>query len=171
MKWQAGIPEQVASLAGGFPHYAHLLGLAAAKILANNDVVELTEDRFDAACNASLEDAIEKYREAFARATATTQKSRYPLLLAACGYAHGDSRGVFRATDVADAFGRVFGESLPIQAVVPALGEFLQEHRTAVLKAEMVRGRQCYRFRDPMMRPFCRLKGREYMSLMRPVSK
>ena len=25
--------------------------------------------------------------------------------------------------------------------------------------------------RDPMMRPFCRLKGREYMSLMRPVSK
>lgn len=165
--WDAAIPTQVSRLSGGFPHYAHLLGLASAKATANDDALELTMVRFDAACNVALQDAIEKYRDAFARATATTQKSRYPLLLAACGYAQTDSRGVFRATDVTDAFNNVFGESLTVQAVVPALGEFLQSHRAAVLKAEMVRGRQCYRFRDPMMRPFCRLKAREYMALPR----
>lgn len=163
--WDASIPAQVSRLSGGFPHYAHLLGLASVKAMANDEATSLTQARFDVACTISLQDAIEKYRDAFARATATTQKSRYPLLLCACGYAATDSRGVFRATDVADAFNNVFKDSLTVQAVVPALGEFLQDHRAAVLKAETIRGRQCYRFSDPMMRPFCRLKAREYMAL------
>ena len=35
---------QVPSLAGGYPHYAHLLGLCAAKACAQNDTAQLTHD-------------------------------------------------------------------------------------------------------------------------------
>lgn len=155
--------SQIPILSGGFPHYAHLLGLSAAKACALNDVIALKQAIFDVACNIAVDDAIEKYREAYGKATATTQSSRYPQILGACGYARTDSRGVFRATDVADALNEVFNESVSIQAVVPALGEFLKERRASVLKGVTIGGKTCYRFKDPMMRPFCRLKAREVL--------
>lgn len=157
------VVAQVARLSGGFPHYAHLLGLSSVKAMVIAEERSVSRPLFDQACSVALSDAIEKYRDAFARATATTQVSRYPKVLAACGYAVTDSRGVFRATDVVEAFYNVFGESVSIQAIVPALGEFLLEQRAGVLKAVSVRARQCYQFRDPMMRPYCRLKSRELL--------
>lgn len=162
---------QVPTLAGGFPHYAHLLGLACAKAAIHGESMTVTHTHFDQACAYAIADAVEKYRDAFARATATTQASRYPRVLAACGYAKTDSRGVFRATDVVDAFQSVFNEGLSVQAVVPALGEFLSTERAEVLKAVSVGGRQCYRFSDPMMRPFCRLKAIEMLGLQPPTVK
>lgn len=164
------VVRQVPLLAGGFPHYAHLLGLCAAKACAENEVAKLSPPLFDIACNLAVDDAIEKYRDAYAKATATTQTSRYPLILSACGYAHTDSRGVFRATDVVDSIREVFNENVTIQGVVPALGEFLSERRAAILKAVKVGGRQCYRFKDPMMRPFCRLKARDLLLERHPRS-
>lgn len=163
--YDESVVAQIARLSGGFPHYAHLLGLSSVKALVNSEAASVSQPLFDQACTLALSDAIEKYRDAFARATATTQASRYPKVLGACGYAQTDSRGVFRATDVVEAFQNVFGEAVSIQAIVPALGEFLQEHRATVLRAVAIRGRQCYQFRDPMMRPYCRLKSREILGL------
>jgi hypothetical protein len=160
-----GVLDQVPLLTGGYPHYAHLLGYCAVKACVENETSKLTQELFTIACNFAVEDAIEKYRDAFAVATATTQASRYPLILSACGYARADSRGVFRATDVADAVRDVFNIDLAVQAVVPALGEFLSGKRLEVLESVRVGGRVCYRFVDPMMRPFCRLKARD---LLRP---
>lgn len=165
LSYDEAVVEQVARLSGGFPHYAHLLGLSSVKAVVNSEVASVTRPVFDQACTLALGDAIEKYRDAFARATATTQVSRYPKVLAACGYAVTDTRGVFRATDVVEAFYNVFHEVVSIQAIVPALGEFLLTERAEVLRAVAVRGRQCYQFRDPMMRPYCRLKSRELLGL------
>ena len=160
---QPGTLDQIPVLAGGYPHYAHLLGLCAAKACFENEQRELSQELFDLACNLAVQDAVEKYRDAYARATATTQLSRYPMILSACGYARTDERGVFRATDVVDAITEVFNERLPIQAIVPALGQFLNRDRAQVLRAVQVSGRQCYRFTDPMMRPYCRLKARDLL--------
>lgn len=160
-----GVLDHVPLLTGGYPHYAHLLGYCAVKACAENETSEFTHELFTIACNFAVEDAIEKYRDAFAVATATTQPS-YPLILSACGYATPDSRAVFRGTDVADAVRDVFNIDLTVQAVVPALGEFLSGKRSAVLEGVRVGGRQCYRFVDPMMRPFCRLKARDLLRLL-----
>jgi hypothetical protein len=157
------VDDIVPGLAGGFPHYAHLLGLCSAKACITNAQTHLSSALFDVACNLAVDDAIEKYRDAFAQATATTQASRYPFILASCGHASSDPRGVFRATDVVDALWKVFNERVSVQAVVPALGQFLSNARAHVLRAVKVGGRQCYQFSDPMMRPFCRLKAREML--------
>jgi hypothetical protein len=158
-----GVSDQVPMLSGGFPHYAHLLGLCAARACVDKVSQNVDSTVFDLACQLAVQDAIEKFRDGFARATATTQASRYPYILAACGYAASDGRGVFRATDVVDAMGEVFNTPLAVQAVVPALGEFTKGKRGQVLKAVQVGGKQCYRFSDPMMRPFTRLKARELL--------
>jgi energy-coupling factor transporter ATP-binding protein EcfA2 len=159
----AVVLKQVEILSGGFPHYAHLLGLCSARVCIANEAKHLPEADFGVACSMAVEDAIEKFRDAYVRATATTQVSRYPTILTACAYAKTDERGVFRATDVADAISQVFKETVSIQALVPALGEFCKDRRGAVLRAVKVGGRKCYRFRDPMMRPYCRLKLRELL--------
>jgi len=57
----------------------------------------------------------------------------------------------------------VFNMDLTVQAVVPALGEFLSDGRGRVLEAVPVGKRQCYRLADPMMRPFLRLKSRDVL--------
>jgi hypothetical protein len=114
-----------------------------------------------------VEDAIERYRDAYAKATTTTQQSRYPLILCSCGFAKHNEKGVFRVTDVVDAIRKELSQKLTIQAVVPALGEFVGEARGHVLTAVPIRKRQCYRFTDPMMRPFLRLKARELRRVLR----
>jgi hypothetical protein len=157
------ILAQFPPLTSGYPHYAHLLGLCSAKACMQNLTDVLTHDLFVLACNLAVADAIEKYRDAYAEATMTTQASRYPIILCACGYADCDARGVFRATDVVDAVEEVFNLHLPVQAVVPALGEFLSDRRGRVLEAVPVGKRQCYRLADPMMRPFLRLKARDVL--------
>lgn len=160
------VADQVPLLASGFPHYAHLLGFAAVKASVNNNTNHVDVAVFDMACTLAVQDSIEKYRDAFSKATATTQPSRYPIILSACGYADCDTRGVFRATDVVDAIAEVFNDRVTVQAVVPALGEFTNARRAATLKAVSVAGRKCYRFSDPMMVPFCRLKARELLQAL-----
>lgn len=161
LKAEPAVIDEVPGLCNGYPHYAHLIGLSAAKACARNHTDKLTDQLFEVACSFAVEDAIERYRDAYAKATTTTQQSRYPLILCSCGFAKHNDKGVFRTTDVVDAIRAEFGQRLTIQAVVPALGEFVGEARGRVLTAVPVRKRQCYRFSDPMMRPFLRLKGRE----------
>ncbi len=158
--------DEAAFLANGFPHYAHLLGLSSAKVCLKADTKQLTEEVFHLGCRLSVEDSIEKYRDAFAQATVTTQLSRFPMILCACGMARHDERGVFRATDVVEAMKNVFRDEVSIPAVVPALGKFCGNERGQVLEKVPVGKRSHYRFRDPMMRPFLRIKTRTLKKML-----
>jgi len=157
---------EIVGLANGFPHYAHLLGLNIARACELRSTVQVKSGVFNLACSLAIEDAIETYRNAFSQATRTSKPSRYPQVLCACGHAQHDDQGVFRATDVVDAMKSVFNEELTIQAVVPALGEFCDNDRGPVLMKIPVGDRSHYRFTDPMMRPFLRIKAKGLKSSM-----
>jgi hypothetical protein len=152
---------EVVSLAAGFPHYAHLLGLCIAKACLIHDTDTIGLNLFnELVCNLAVEDAIETYRQAFTKATRTSQLSRYPNILCACGASNHDDNGVFRATDVVEAMNTLFAESVTLQAVVPALRAFTESERGPILDKVPVGKVTHYRFREPMMRPFLRIKAR-----------
>jgi len=154
---------EVTQLAYGFPHYAHLLGLSIARACEIQETDSINLQLFRSlACKLAIEDAIETYRNAFSRATRTSKPSRYPKILCACAFAHHDEDGVFRATDVVDAMREVFDEDLTVPAVVPALGEFCSADRGPILIKVPVGDRSHYRFADPMMRPFLRIRTRGF---------
>ena len=162
--------DEVAFFANGFPHYAHLLGLSIARACEIRETDTITKNMFDTlACNLAVEDAIETYRSAFSRATRTSKASRYPAILCACAHAQCDEQGVFRATDVADAMKTVFVDPVSIQTVVPALGEFCNDHRGNVLRQVAVGDRSHYCFSDQMMRPFLRIKARNIIQAGEPI--
>ncbi len=157
----ADVLDEVAILAHGFPHYAHLLGLSMARAAEGRETVDIDLDLFHSlACELAVEDAIETYRNTFTQATRTVKASRYPRLLCACAYANHDEDGVFRATDVVDAMQESFGEKLALQAVVPALGQFCTHQRGPVLIKVPVADFSHYKFADPMLRPFLRIKAK-----------
>lgn len=162
-----GVDEQVLQeielLADGYPHYAHLLGLGSVKAMIRKDESAIDVEMFQVGCDIAVQDAIERYREAYAVATSTSQASRYPEILCACGYANHDERGVFRASDVVEAMRRVFNQPLTVQAVVPALGAFTSADKGSVLEKVAVGQRSHYRFSDPMMRPFVRVKAQSIL--------
>ena len=153
------MPDRVAQLSNGFPHYAHLLGLWCVRVCAVNETDEITPGVFQVACDKAIGDAIETYRSAYAQATRTAKASRYPAILCACAYAKHDEQGVFRATDVAQAMSTVFKTALSVPAVVPALGAFCTEERGKILTAVKTMNRNQYRLSDPMFRPFLRMKS------------
>ena len=156
-----GVIEDISSLSHGFPHYAHLLGLSAARAAKIRETTNIDLDLFRTlACDLAVEDAVETYRSMYTKATRTIKPSRYPRLLCACAYAAHDELGVFRATDVVDAMQTIFDEDLVLQAVVPALGKFCSIERGAVLEKVPVADFSHYKFTDPMLRPFLRIKAR-----------
>ena len=157
--------KEAVELSNGFPHYAHLLGLNCVKACYKNNSQHLDAALFRIGCDLAVQDSIEKYRDEFSEATATTQFSRYPQILCACAWADHDDRGVFRASDVVDAMKRVFNTRLSIQSVVPALGEFASPARGSVLTKVAVGNRSHYKVRDPMMRPFLRVKTQSVLQI------
>jgi Cdc6-like AAA superfamily ATPase len=157
----ADIYSEAIRLADGYPHYAHLLGLSICRILHADSANLVTTSVFNRACASAVDDAIETLKATYAKAVATAKKSNYPKVLVACAFARHDDRGVFRATDVVDAANKLFAEEYSIQNVVPALGVFASEQRGPVLETIEVSGRNQYRFRDPMMKPFLKLKSKD----------
>lgn len=153
--------NEVAFLSAGFPHYAHLLGLSIAKACLIQDTAVMNRVLFDdRVCSFAIEDAVESYRQSFTKATKTAKQSRYPQILCACGGASHDENGVFRATDVVEAMQQMFNETLTVQAVVPALQAFTEADRGAALDKVPFGTQSHYRLREPMMRPFLRIKAR-----------
>jgi Cdc6-like AAA superfamily ATPase len=156
----SGVLEDIITLADGFPHYAHLLGRSAARVAIKNGLKRIDQSVFQRAAEAAVEDASETLKDAFATATTTSKPSSYAKILIACGYAQHNERGVFRATDVRDAVLAVFKEETSVPAVVPALGAFTSAERGPVLDTVPVSGRNQYKFRDPLMRPYLKIRGR-----------
>ena len=153
--------DEIAALAGGFPHYAHLLGLATAKACITMETTSVELPLFnEMACPLAVEEATDSYREAFSKATTTTTKSRYPQLLCACAHADTDEKGLFRTGDVVSAMAAQFGSVVTNHQIKRALGEFSTAERGEVL-LQTKRGRvNYYHFREPMMRPFLRIKAK-----------
>ena len=150
---------EIAGLSAGFPHYAHVLGLATAKACYTQETDSVDLELFhEMACPLAIDEAIDSYREALSRATTTTTKSRYPQVLCACAHALADEKGLFRTSDVVDAMSRLFDKTVTNHNIKNALGELSTQERGKVL-VQTKRGRvNYYQFREPMMRPFLRIK-------------
>ncbi len=62
----SAVLDEIAQLANGFPHYAHLLGLSIARACKLHETKKMDTKLFQSlACSLAVEDAVETYRNAF----------------------------------------------------------------------------------------------------------
>lgn len=160
---QQEVLTEAANLSDGFPNYAHLLGLSAARACGLAKTKLLTLQLFEStACGLAIEEADETYRQKFLKATRTQQSSRHAHVFCACALASHDEEGVFGAGDIAEAMRTHFGMEAEGKRLTPTLKEFCGEGRGPALAVVKVGKANKYRFADPMMRPWLRVRAKAY---------
>ncbi len=154
---QADAVEEIASLAEGLPHYAHLLGLHAGQIAVQNDRTEIRPQDVKSA----IPKAVDRHtiQSDYQLATRSAQKALFAEVLLACALAPKNELGFFTSAAVRDPLEVIAGRRIDIPAFSNHLSQFLEPERGAVLHREGTSRRYFYRFRDPILQPFIVLTG------------
>ena len=79
-------------------------------------------------------------------------------VLAACALAKEDEHGTFRATDLEVPLFKITGAHHPLQAYTYHLGKLSDSERGSILKKIELGKQHRYRFNNPLLRAYVRLK-------------
>lgn len=143
----------------GFPHYTHLLSKYSAKTAIEGAVLEIHRDHFDIAIDEAIDNAQESIREAYQKAVITTrQQSMYDNVVLACALVKEDEHGTFRAKDLEKPLLGLTNQHTKLQAYIYHLGKLCQDERGAILQKVGVPGQYRYRFKNPLLKAYIRLK-------------
>jgi hypothetical protein len=149
----------IATVAEGFPYYAHLLaGAAGTEALYQGDHKIAVKDVFRSMIVA-IEDADHTIRSTYVASTTARADANHELTLIACAMASTDEIGYFSSTDVAAALTPLVGSKRNSGHVNSHLQKFSSSPHWILDRKEISERKIRYRFRDPLMRPFVLLKG------------
>jgi hypothetical protein len=143
----------------GFPHYTHLLTKCAAEGALNSGSTEIQANHFNLAIDSAITDASESIRESYQKAIITTkQQTNFAAVIQACALAKEDEHGTFRATDLEEPLFKLTGHYMRIQSFAYHLSKFCEEERGSVLQAVGSGSNRRFRFSNPLLRAFIRIK-------------
>ena len=153
--------DRIVLLSQGLPHYAHLLGLHAARsALLRGKGAALTLSDVDRSVRKGLAGAQQSTRNAFHKATSSPRpENLYKQVLSACALAGTDELGYFAAVDVRGPMRRITGRQYGIPEFARHLKQFCGERRGRILERIGTPRRYRFRFRNPLMQPFIIMKG------------
>lgn len=149
--------SQIVQFCDGYPYYAHLLGyhIAYQAIITNNSTIQSRD--IDKGIAEALQDAQERLRNNYELAVHATKTSMFRNVLFACGDVELDENSSFQPRDLIDLLRDITGTTHYTTKFGWHLGQLCNQSRGAVLKKGAAkRGR--YKFSDPLMRPFIRMK-------------
>jgi len=155
-----GVKNDIVDFSIGFPHYTHLLSKYAAKSAILSGKNKIDRHDFDDAVEKAVNNVRASIKETYLKATVTTKKeSRFEHVLDAASIVDEDEHGTFRAKDLEDPLNKLTGKDLRTQSFVYNLGKLCRDERGEVLqKVGVVKGQSRYRFKNPLLRAYIRLK-------------
>lgn len=145
----------------GLPHYAHLLGLHAARTALDEQMsLSVSLQTVDGAINKALQNAQQSVRSAWHKATLSTRKDNlFADVLLSCALAPQDSLGFFAAQDVRQPMREITGKQYDIPSFAQHLNEFSEPKRGPILQKTGARKRYRFRFINPLVQPFVIMQG------------
>lgn len=152
--------KQIAKLAQGLPHYAHLLGLHAVRAAVEVESLEITPDEVKQAIEKAISNATHSIRQSYEVATRSARKNNlFEDVLLACALARTSDLGHFAAQDVREPIKEVTGKAYEIATFAQHLTEFCDKKRGPVLQKTGTPRLYRYRFINPLMQPFIIMNG------------
>ncbi len=152
--------ERIVLLAQGLPHYAHLIGLHAARYALDQQIMTITLDIVAYAIASAIEDAQRSIKTAHGAAIRSARKDNlFREVLLSCALAPIDDLGFFAAADVREPLRKITRKNYDIPSFAQHLNEFSDEKRGRILRKIGERRRYRYRFSDPLMQPFVIMQG------------
>jgi hypothetical protein len=154
------VMNRIALLAQGLPHYAHLIGLHAARAAIDAHVLEVDDVAVDRAIVQAIDDAQQSTLSAWHNAISSPRKDNlFSDVLLACALATTDELGFFAAQDVREPVRVITNKQYDIPSFAQHLNEFSDTKRGPVLVKVGEPRRYRYRFIDPLMQPFVIMQG------------
>lgn len=151
---------RVTDLAQGLPHYAHLLGLHAARAAIDRKSFHVAMPDVDEAIRRAMNDSQHSTRNSYLQAVYSARTgSLFADVLLACAQAQADELGFFAAQDVRAPLRRITGRSYGIPTFAKHLNEFLSAKRGKVLQRKGEKRLYRFRFSDPLLQPFVIMQG------------
>lgn len=154
--------DRMVRLAQGMPHYAHLLGIHAARIAIERHETTVSDSVVREAISRAIRDSQHLIRAAYMTATTSARKDNlFADVLLASALAHKDELGYFAAQDVREPLRQITGKDYDIPNFVQHLTDFSDIKRGRILTRTGQPRRYRYRFSDPLMQPFVVMQGIE----------
>lgn len=153
------IAESMVKTSDGFPHFTHLLGLKISLALARrlseqkDAGLSVTEDDYNDGLTAAIDGSQESLKVAYRRATETVRRKSDGYVQVLEAMAIETSSTEVQLSTLLKNINELFGLELHQQNISNYMGKLVNERRV------LVRPRTgFYKFRDPMMRAYIRMK-------------
>jgi len=160
IEFSPDVKRKIVYFSAGYPHFTHLLGKYAARsALARASGLVASED-YEQALDGALSDTSQSVQNAYHLATLDAKKikSRFLDVLHACSVCNEDEFGTFSGSDVVAQLNREKRQHLKAQNINYNLQKLCEIDRGAVL-AKVGGGTNLrYRFQNPLLRAYVRMK-------------
>lgn len=158
LKFDNSVKQKINELSSGYPHFTHSLCYfsTSAAILDNSEVV--TNEHLDLAIQQTIDGAHESLRNSFRQATLGTKQNIFQEVLFAATIAPTDEYGYFQANDLEIPLSEILGKPMRVFNFSYHLGKFCSSERGEIFKISGSKNRHRYKFKNPLMRAFIKLK-------------
>ena len=155
------IKESIIEFASGFPHYVHLLCKYGAKELIENNKTDFTKAYLDIAIKLGIENTNEQLKSSYRKAAISSSTSfKWINILNACAMSPLDNYNCFEKADIVKNFNKLTGKDVTGDSISYNLKQLCSEERGEILTKIGKGLNSRYRFTNPMMRAFIKLKIR-----------
>lgn len=161
IKFASSVVEKIIGLSSGYPHFAHSLCYHSVQNAILTDTTTVDEPHLQVAIKQTIDAAHESLRNTYRIATIATKQNIYADVIFAASVAPTDEYGYFQANDLEEILTKELGKEIKVANFVSHLGKFCTPERGEILKSTGIKNRQRYKFKNPLMRAFIRLK-KEY---------
>jgi Cdc6-like AAA superfamily ATPase len=153
------VKQKILEFSSGFPHYIHLLCKYGALHIIENNKNEYNSAYLQIAIKEGIDNTSAQLRNSYQKATMDSKTdSKWVNVLHACANCKTDTFNCFRTTDILAVYNKLTGKSARGGNLIYNLNQLCTKERGDILQ-KMGKGINTkYRFINPMMRAFVKLK-------------
>jgi len=162
IKIEEDISEKIIEYASGFPHYLHLLTKFAAEEAILENVETINRLHFDKAVFKSIEHTDFSLRTAFKTAVkSSNSKNQFEDIIYACAITDTDEDDCCFPNEVLNVFNSIRNSNINVESIYYNLGMLCKPERGHVLEKTGSSKNFKYRFKNPLMKAYVKLKMHE----------
>jgi len=153
------IRDSIVEFASGFPHYIHLICKYGAQEVINNNKTEFSQSYLNIAIKKGIDNTSEQLKSSYRKAAiSSATSSKWQAILYACALSPMDNYNCFSKSDILNNYNTLTKKNVKGDSISYNLTQLCEAERGFVLNKLGKGINSRYRFTNPMMRAFIKLK-------------
>lgn len=154
------VRQSIIEFSSGFPHYIHLLCKYGAKEIIENGKTEFNNAYLQIAIKNGIDNTSGHLRSSYQKAIVdSNNKSKWEDVVNSCANGNTDTFNCFSTKDVLDEYNKLTGKKVKNGNITYNLNKLCEKERGEILLKSGKGVNTRYRFINPMMRAFVKLKA------------